>query len=204
MVVIMGVFVMRWWGGGVDPALLEKHMELASFSFFMRGKVQQVVTFFARQTVKRVALGERRTVEQDAYVCHAWVSSTGLAVAVVTDAEYPMRVAHSVGALCLREFRSAHPDTEWAQVHEDVHAHTHTPALHDLLARYQHPEQADNMLGLQRDLDDITDILRTSLHDLLQRGERLDAIVGKSEDLDAASKQFLWKAQKSGACCSYG
>ena len=79
-----------------------------------------------------------------------------------------------------------------------------SPAVDKLLSTYQHPEQADNLLRIQRELDDVKDVLRGSMQQLMERGEKIETIIEKSEDLDMSSKQFLWNAQKTNSCCSYG
>lgn len=202
MVLLVGVFVLKWNGVDEDPVFLEQETEMGSFSFFTRGTAKQLVTFFARQAVKRSEPGERRAIEEGDYVCHAWISSSGLAAAVVTDKDYPGRVAFSVGALVLREFRQAHPDPTWANAKADMEMTT--PAVRAILQSYQQPEKADNMLRIQKELDEVKDVLHSSMEELLQRGEKIDSIIEKSNDLDSSSKQFLWRAQKTNSCCSYG
>ena len=42
-----------------------------------------------------------------------------------------------------------------------------------------------------------------TIESVLQRGEKLDDLVAKSEDLGLQSKTFYKTAKKTNACCSY-
>lgn len=57
------------------------------------------------------------------------------------------------------------------------------------------------MTKLQADLDETKIILHGTITALLQRGEKLDDLVAKSDDLSAQSKVFYKTARKTNQCC---
>lgn len=63
--------------------------------------------------------------------------------------------------------------------------------------------QADKLLKIQKNLDDIKDIMHKNIDEVLKRGENLDSLMEKSEDLSATSVQFYKKAKSTNACCKY-
>ena len=69
------------------------------------------------------------------------------------------------------------------------------------LAKYQDPHEADKLSKIQKDLDDIKDVMHKNIEEVLQRGENLDSLMDKSEDLSATSVQFYRKAKAQNACC---
>lgn len=73
--------------------------------------------------------------------------------------------------------------------------------LDKILAQYQDPKQADAMTKLQADIDETKIILHSTITALLTRGEKLDDLVAKSEDLSAQSKVFYKTARKTNQCC---
>ena len=75
--------------------------------------------------------------------------------------------------------------------------------LPTLLSKYQNPTEADALTKLQMDLDETKIILHGTIESVLQRGEKLDDLVAKSEDLGLQSKTFYKTAKKTNACCSY-
>lgn len=64
------------------------------------------------------------------------------------------------------------------------------PGLEVQLAKFQNPNQADAMTRIQTDLDETKIILHNTISAVLERGEKLDDLVAKSEDLSAQSKMF--------------
>lgn len=69
--------------------------------------------------------------------------------------------------------------------------------------QYQDPKQADPLLRMQDDLDETKIILRNTIEQVLERGEKLDDLVSKSEDLSAQSKAFYKTAKKTNSCCNF-
>ena len=58
------------------------------------------------------------------------------------------------------------------------------------------------MTRLEADLDETKIILLNTISAVLQRGEKLDDLVAKSDDLSAQSKVFYKTARKTNQCCS--
>lgn len=54
----------------------------------------------------------------------------------------------------------------------------------------QDPHQADKLTKIQSDLDETKVVLHRTIESMLERGEKLDTLVGKSEDLSMASQMF--------------
>jgi len=199
MPTVFAIGVMKHNGAETTPSLLEVEFELGSFSFFKRPTVKELVTFFMRQVVQRTDPGQKNLVDEGDYVCHAFVTGDSLACAVITDKSYPTRIGFSLAALVLQEFK-AHNDS-WQRIRGD--AQITTREIQSLLIKYQKPDEADNMSKIQKDLEDIKGILHKSMEDLLTRGEKLENIIERSDDLSASSKEFLWQAKKQNACCQY-
>ncbi|EAL61812.1 hypothetical protein ACTFIW_010401 [Dictyostelium discoideum] len=188
---------------GNKPVLLNIVYELSSFGFFQRGSVKEVSLFVSRETVGRTNVGERVSMEhtQTQKVCHTTVDSKGLGCSVLTDSEYPGRVAHTLIRICLEEFYKVHPESEWRGLQSDVELQT--PALDQLLLKYQNPETADPMMNLQKNLDETITIVKKTVEQLGQRGEKLDDLAAKSDDLSFQSKAFMNNAERMNKCCGY-
>jgi synaptobrevin homolog YKT6 len=95
------------------------------------------------------------------------------------------------------------------------------PQLTTYLAKYQNPKEADAMTKIQDELDETKIILVNKNHQIeaikvknkfqhntieavLERGEKLDDLVSKSEGLSVQSKAFYKTARKTNSCCSLG
>lgn len=69
------------------------------------------------------------------------------------------------------------------------------------LTKYQNPKEADAMTKINNELDETKIILHNTITNILQRGEKLDNLVAKSEDLSMQSKVFYKTARKTNQCC---
>lgn len=92
---------------------------------------------------------------------------------------------------------------------------------------YQDPSKADKISAIQKELDDTTAVLvrrpfvcrclaysawsliavlvvvmqSKTIENVLERGEKLDDLVSKSQDLSTQSKVFYKQAKKTNSCC---
>ena len=62
---------------------------------------------------------------------------------------------------------------------------------------WQDPSKKDNIMKLQNELNDVQDIMRQNLNELLKREENLENLMEKSKDLSATSVNFYKQAKKT-------
>lgn len=110
-----------------------------------------------------------------------------------------MRVAHTLLSKVLDEFLVRHPRPKWERLAEGQTLPF--PELEQYIARYQDPKQADTIMRVQQDLDETKQVLHKSIDQLLKRGEKLDDLVQRSDDLSAQSRMFYKTAKKQNSCC---
>ncbi|XP_064483789.1 synaptobrevin homolog YKT6-like [Ornithodoros turicata] len=178
---------------------LKSASELSSFGYFQRASVLEFLKFSGQILVARTLPASRSSVREKEYMCHVYVRSDYLAGVVVSDHEYPNRVAHTLINKFLDEFCAKVPSSTWATVTESS---CNFSGLEALLAKYQNPVEADAMTKIQADLDETKIILHNTIDAVLDRGEKLDDLVAKSEDLSMQSKAFYKTARKTNQCCT--
>ncbi len=172
-------------------------MENSHFGFIQRGSVREYMLFFARTIAERTARGVRMTVEENDYVVHCFCSLGGLAALIVADREYPVRVAFALIARILEDFARDVPRDTWLVATERIE----WPPLRGFVQQYQDPAAADPIMRVQRELDETKVVLHRTMESLMQRGERLDDLVARSEELSIQSKTFFKTAERNNACC---
>jgi len=64
-------------------------------------------------------------------------------------------------------------------------------------------ERDDKAKKVLRQVDEVKDIMHKNIEEVLKRGENLDSLMEKSEDLSAVSVQFYKKAKQTNQCCKY-
>uniref|UniRef100_A0A667FVL4 YKT6 v-SNARE homolog n=1 Tax=Lynx canadensis TaxID=61383 RepID=A0A667FVL4_LYNCA len=161
--------------------LLKAAYDVSSFSFFQRSSVQEFMTFTSQLIVERSAKGSRASVKEQEYLCHVYV-------------EYPSRVAFTL--LERDEFSKQVDRIEWpvgSPCYNSLHGPRWPP---------QSIPEADPMSKVQAELDETKIILHNTMESLLERGEKLDDLVSKSEVLGTQSKAFYKTARKQNSCCA--
>ena len=75
--------------------------------------------------------------------------------------------------------------------------------LDEMIKRFQDPKEADKLMMIEKELDEIEVMLTKTLKDLMERGEKLEDIAKVSEDINATSYNFYKKSQQANRkCCS--
>ena len=120
------------------------------------------------------------------YTFHAYGRTEGVCGIIITNHEYPVLVAHSILSKVMDEFLAEHPRSEW----EDDDATVEFPQLKEHLDKYQDPAEADSIVRIQKELDETKIVLHKTIESVLERGEKIDSLVEKSDGLSAQSKMF--------------
>ncbi len=190
--------VMLYKSDGGSAHVLKQAMDLTSFSFFQRGSVQEFITFTSKILAERTETATRQSVKEAEYMCHVFVRNDNLACVCVSDHEYPTRVAHTLLAKLMDDFTAQVPRQQWS-TGKEVEGFAGPLDVH--LKKYQTPETADPMTRVQNELDETKIILHNTIANVLERGEKLDDLVAKSEGLSMQSKTFYKTAKKTNSCC---
>ncbi|KAI4633190.1 hypothetical protein J4E85_004498 [Alternaria conjuncta] len=191
--------------------------DLSSFGRFTRGSVGEFpelwqvtrteghkliavqMSFTAKTVASRTLPGQRQDVEESDYTFHAYGRSEGVCGLMITDHEYPSLVAHQLLSKVCDEFLSKYPRSAFANATES--ANMSYPELKDYIVKYQDPQQADSIMKIQKELDETKIVLHKTIESVLERGEKIDNLVQKSDELSASSKMFYTQAKKQNSCC---
>jgi len=109
-------------------------------------------------------------------------------------------VAHRVLSKIVDEFVSKYPRTAYASFTKGQ-TQLSFPELKQYITQYQDPAQADSIVKIQKELDETKIVLHKTIESVLERGEKIDNLVAKSDGLSAQSKMFYTQAKKQNSCC---
>ncbi len=164
-----------------------------------RGTIKENLVFGSRTCIQRTAPGNRQTVtlKDVPYYVHVYVRVDGLGGVVISDEDYPQRVAIGLIYKTLQTF-DAQTQGKWTQVKQDQ---TLEPKFMSAdLEKFQDPKN-DTIVKIQKDLDEIKEVMHNNIEQILKNGETMEALVDKSNDLSNSSKQFHKKAKAANSCC---
>lgn len=132
-----------------------------------------------------------------AHTFHAYGRTEGVAGVIISDSEYPALVAHQLLSKVVDEFLSRYPRTAFLNATSTLDF----PALKEYIVKYQDPQQADSIMKIQKELDETKIVLHKTIESVLERGEKIDSLVEKSDGLSAQSKMFYKHASPPALIC---
>jgi len=194
MVKLFAIAVLNKQGASANHLAIAK--DVSSFGFFQRGTVTEFLSFFSQTLAERTAQNTRQSVKEQEYLCHVHARGDGLVGVIVADEAYPSRVAFTLISKVLDEFSDLHGPEKW-----DGKTETPFPKLTEHLKLYQNPDEADSLSKIHKDLDETKIILIDNIEQLMNRGEKLDDLVTKSEGLSSSAKMFYKQSRKANSCC---
>ncbi|MCL7049863.1 hypothetical protein MKW94_029930 [Papaver nudicaule] len=181
-----------------NPTVLANACDVSQFGFFQKTAVREFIVFVGRTVAKRTSLGQRQSVQQEEYKVHSF-NRNGLCALGFMDDHYPVRSAFSLLNKVLDEYDKDFGDS-WKTAQAD--ATQPWPYLTEALTKFQDPAEADQLLKIQRELDETKILLHKTIDGVLERGEKLDSLVEKSKDLSVASHLFYNQAKNTNQCCT--
>ena len=184
------------------PIILSSAFSLSFVSIFQRGTLKDFLNFHSRLVIERVAHDTHAQVQLEKGICYAIANSDKIGLTMICDEEYPKRVAIDFLLKTHNDFKAF-----IAEKRLDLNLYTNdTDVKYENIAteieEWQDPSKKDNLMKLQNELNDVTDIMRQNLNELLKREENLEALMQKSEDLSATSVSFYKQAKKTNSCCN--
>jgi len=154
--------------------------------------------FFSKTVAERTPQTQRQSVQENNYTAHVYNrgGAEQLAGVIITDQEYPVRPAFSLLTKMLDEFISKVPQSSFKNP-----SAVSFPEINTYIQKYQDPRQADAIMKVQQELDETKIVLHKTIESVLQRGEKLDNLVERSNALSMQSKAFYKTAKKQNSCC---
>jgi len=175
--------------------------ELSSFGYFQRGSVLEMCTFFGRNFSKPAQAGTRSSVKHEDFFCYVYSTPHGFNCVAFADVEYPQRVAFGYLAKMGEEYvkvtggKLPSPPTENCM-------NPQFKGTHDaMLLQFQNPAEADQLTAIMRQLDETKLILHSTIESAIERGQKIDTLIEKSNELSGSSKLFYKTAAKQNQCC---
>jgi synaptobrevin family protein YKT6 len=185
---------------------LAQAADFSAFSFFVRSTAGDAIKFASRTVINRINSGCRVSVSSGdpkaPYMVHAFLRSDGLGSACVTDEHYDKRVAFVLVSKLIQSWEKEKSPSEWKNISKDIDLIP--DFLRSLLVQYQNPKDADLLTKIHSQVAEVKGNVLKNINQVLANGETIDALMDKSDDLDAQSKKFLKQAKKTNSCCRFG
>mmetsp|Transcript_7317 Transcript_7317/g.11541 ORF Transcript_7317/g.11541 Transcript_7317/m.11541 type:complete len:113 (+) Transcript_7317:472-810(+) len=90
---------------------------------------------------------------------------------------------------------------KWKTVTKESKKPVSPPFMEKYLKEYKDPKKMDKLGKVQEEVSELKLQLKDNLTLLLDRGEQLDDLVYKTEDLSEIAKEFYAQSKKHNQCC---
>ena len=185
-----------------NPIILSSAFSLSFVSIFQRGTLKDFLNFHSRLVIGRVKKDTNAQVQLEKGICYAIANDDKIGVTMICDEEYPKRVA-------IDFLLKIHENFKLFMNQKNINLNNYekdTDVKFDYISSeieaWQDPSKKDSIMKLQNELNDVQDIMRQNLNELLKREENLESLMEKSQDLNAASVSFYKQAKKTNSCCN--
>ena len=190
--------------GADKPVMLKTAFELSFINFATRHMAKGPLKFAARTCASKIKKNETIKVELndvDNACLYAHVNNDGLCSVIIADLEYPESAAKKVLLEIQKGFLNLYSIDLIKQYETDQEMKY--PELDLMIKKYQDPKQADKLIKIESELNEIQGMLTKTMEDLLDRGEKLDDLMKQSDDISNMAYNFYSKSKETNKkCCS--
>ena len=185
------------------PIILASAFQLDFASIFQRGTIKNFINFHSRLVIGRVQKDTHAQVQLEKGICYAFSSDDKIGVTMICDEEYPKRVAIDFLLKVHDNFKlfKAQNNLDLNIIEDDTDVKF--KYIETEIVDWQDPSKKDSIMKVQNELNDVQDIMRQNLNELLKREENLEKLMEQSNDLSAASVNFYIQAKKTNKCCNW-
>ena len=184
------------------PIILSSAFALSFVSIFQRGTLKDFLNFHSRLVIERVEKDTHAQVQLDKGICYAIANEDKIGVTIICDEEYPKRVAIDFVLKIHDNFKIFMNQNKLDLNNYDKDTDVKFDYITKEIEAWQDPSKKDNIMKLQNELNDVADIMKQNINELLNREESLESLMAKSQDLSSASVNFYKQAKKTNSCCN--
>ena len=187
-----------------NPILIANAQELSPLPFLIRysSSTTEMFLFLSRTFILNTEIGKRHGCKEDKYIGWAYIDGENMGGVIITDIEYDRRIAFYVLAKAMESYKSKPINWCWTTIDKDIDISKLDMDIYKLIVEYQDPSNKDNILKINKELNETRVTLHKSIDSLLERGEKIDNLVQKSNDLSHNAKKFYKKSKKMNSWCN--
>ena len=175
---------------GEKAVIIDAAREFSDVSFLYRKNAIELADFAAMNLANSLR-SDKYITAQEKQLMFFTFRKDNVATVLVASQDYPSRAAFSI----LREIM-----TEYEQCNGKLPGGK-CDAIQRGIRQYQNPSNADKLLKIQENLEETQKIMTQNLEAAIGRGESLEALAEKSQNISEQSKLFAREAKKMNSCC---
>ena len=172
--------------------LVDSVNDFSDIGFLYRKNAIEICDFAVNQLANGTNPNQMITAEENKFLISMLRPTPNSAALIAVDKEYPSRASFSI----LREVANEY------QNQGNKFPGGKSVVMKKAIVEYQNPANADKIIKIQENLDEIQRIMVMNLEEAIGRGESLNQLAQKTDHLSESSKMFLRDTKKMNSCCS--
>jgi synaptobrevin homolog YKT6 len=180
--------ILTWWADFPKKFILHKKT------------IEETCRFLSKTLTVYCRPGSRTSVEHEEMVINVYHRSDNLAGVVFTDIDYPKRISYALCCQAIEHF-FAKFENRWRNNPKDKFIEF--KELKKIVQEFEKPNNSDSIARAIENTQATTEILTQTLNNIMIRGETLQILVEKSEELSLRAKMFYKESQKKRCCIIY-
>lgn len=184
----IGVFdVCGYSSQGCDVKIKGCSYNLSNVNFLLKNKIREGLNAGLKLIATR-GNDNFSYYEYDCYGAYLFIDKENeKRFVVISDKNYPKCTTMKLGKELLKNKLSN--NTELINKNLDVY-----------LTKYRNPDDVNKILKINNELDDIKGLMIKNVETLINRGEKLDSLIDKTNELSYTSKVFFKNTRKLNRC----
>ena len=177
---------------GAQAILQDKAQDFSDIGILYRKNAVEISDFAAKQLAESPNPDMYVSAQEKDLLFHSYKHESGAVAIIVADKEYPSRVAFAILREIMQEYTSCGGKLPGGK----------SQTIQKAITQYQNPSNADKITRIQSNLEETKQIMVQNLEMAIGRGESLNELVQKSQEISDTSKVFAREADKMHGCCS--
>lgn len=189
---IYAIYIFR--RNGDKAQIIDTSSDFTDISRLYRKNVKELCDFAATQLAASPDTTQFVSARDDQIpkcIFHKFRKDDAVSLVVVDEA-YPSRSAFNIVREVMQEYEGCRGNFPGG----------HARSVQEGIRKYQDPKNADKIEKIKANLEETRDIMVQNMEKALARGETLEQMADKSEQLSKDSKMFARQAKKMNGCCS--
>lgn len=183
-----------------SPTILAKSHRFPRLGMIQKKAFKDMCKFLGRTMPSATQPSTRSSFTHEEYVVHVYHRSDGIVCTAITDAEYPSRILFPLLRRTLEIFCEKFGET-WKSPSLKKDKLFKFREMDEMIVDYQEPTRYDAIARAMESTERTIQTLTQTIQQVMVRGETIDRLAAKSEDMSRAAAVFYKDSKKVKRCC---
>ena len=180
-----------------EASILNVFLDFPKKFILHKKTIEETCRFLSKTLAVYCQPGSRTSVVHEQMLINVYHRVDSLTCVVFSNEDYPKRLAYALCAKSLESFVEKYGTTWNTSAKDSIFEFKE---LKKIVKDFERPENQDSITRLLQTTEETKEIISEALNKIIIRGETLEDLVFKSEELSSRAKIFYKETQKKKCC----